>query len=128
MTLLREIDPGLARQLHTPFDILVRNFFDTEAPFNPLTSVKLKHPVDVYEDKNGLHLEVACTGLTKKDVGLNIEGDVLRISYISSFFRKSNCNKTNNNKIKESHPKLVLLNPFYYIIPKKTRYEIKSTI
>ena len=81
MTLLREIDPGLARQLHTPFDILVRNFFDTEAPFNPLTSVKLKHPVDVYEDKNGLHLEVACTGLTKKDVGLTIEGDVLRISY-----------------------------------------------
>ena len=80
-TLLRELDNGLTPRLTTPFDILVRNFFDTEAPFNPLTSVKLKHPVDVYEDKNGLHLEVACTGLAKEDINLNIEGDVLRISY-----------------------------------------------
>ena len=80
-TLMRELDNSLTRQFTTPFDILVRNFFDTEAPFNPLTSVKLKHPVDVYEDKNGLHLEVACTGLAKEDIDLNIEGDVLRISY-----------------------------------------------
>ena len=80
-TLMRELDSSLTRQFTTPFDILVRNFFDTEAPFNPLTSVKLKHPVDVYEDKNGLHLEVACTGLAKEDIDLNIEGDVLRISY-----------------------------------------------
>ena len=64
-TLMRELDNSLTRQFTTPFDILVRNFFDTEAPFNPLTSVKLKHPVDVYEDKDGLHLEVACTGLAK---------------------------------------------------------------
>tara|TARA_R110000787_G_scaffold8268_1_gene27609 strand:- start:157 stop:597 length:441 start_codon:yes stop_codon:yes gene_type:complete len=83
MTLLREIDPGLARRLHTPFDILVRNFFEAETPFNPLTTVKLKHPVDVYEDPKGLHLELACTGLTKKDINLAIEGDVLRISYIN---------------------------------------------
>tara|TARA_B100001778_G_scaffold57423_1_gene44331 strand:+ start:903 stop:1349 length:447 start_codon:yes stop_codon:yes gene_type:complete len=81
MTYLREIEQGLAPRITTPFDILVRNFFDSEAPFNPLTSVKLKHPVDVYEDKDGLHLEVACTGLAKEDINLNIEGDVLRISY-----------------------------------------------
>ena len=80
-TLLRELDNNLTRQFTTPFDILVRNFFDTETPFHPLHSVKLKHPVDVYEDKNGLHLEVACTGLTKEDINLDIEGDVLRISY-----------------------------------------------
>ncbi len=80
-TLMRELDNSLAPKLTTPFDILVRNFFDTEAPFNPLTTVKLKHPVDVYEDKDGLHLEVACTGLSKEDIELNIEGDVLRISY-----------------------------------------------
>ena len=80
-TLLRELDNNLTRQFTTPFDILVRNFFDTETPFHPLHSVKLKHPVDVYEDKDGLHLEVACTGLTKEDINLDIEGDVLRISY-----------------------------------------------
>ena len=80
-TLMRELDNSLAPRLTTPFDILVRNFFDTEAPFNPLHSVKLKHPVDVYENKEGLHLEVACTGLAKDDVSIDIEGDVLRVSY-----------------------------------------------
>jgi HSP20 family molecular chaperone IbpA len=79
--LLRELDNSLAPRLTTPFDILVRNFFDSETPFHPLHSVKLKHPVDVYEDEEGLHLEVACTGLAKKDVTLDIEGDVLRVGY-----------------------------------------------
>lgn len=81
MTYLKEIETGLAPRITSPFDILVRNFFDTETPFHPLHSVKLKHPVDVYEDNNGLHLEIACTGLTKKDVNLNIEGDILKVSY-----------------------------------------------
>ena len=81
MTYLREIEQGLAPRITSPFDILVRNFFNTEEPFHPLQSIKLKHPVDVYEDSDGLHLEVACTGLTKKDVNLDIEGDILRVSY-----------------------------------------------
>jgi HSP20 family molecular chaperone IbpA len=81
MTYLKEIENGLAPRITSPFDILVRNFFDTETPFHPLHSVKLKHPVDVYEDGDGLHLEVACTGLTKEDVLINIEGDILRVSY-----------------------------------------------
>jgi len=81
MTYLKEIENGLAPRITSPFDILVRNFFDTETPFHPLHSVKLKHPVDVYEDSDGLHLEVACTGLTKEDVSINIEGDILRVSY-----------------------------------------------
>ena len=81
MTYLKEIENGLAPRITSPFDILVRNFFDTETPFHPLHSVKLKHPVDVYEDTKGLHLEVACTGLAKEDVDINIEGDILRVSY-----------------------------------------------
>ena len=81
MTYLKELENGLAPRITSPFDILVRNFFDTETPFHPLHAVKLKHPVDVYEDAKGLHLEVACTGLTKEDVSINIEGDILRVSY-----------------------------------------------
>lgn len=81
MTYLRELENGLAPRITSPFDILVRNFFDTETPFHPLQSIKLKHPVDVYEDTDGLHLEVACTGLIKEDVNLNIEGDILKVSY-----------------------------------------------
>lgn len=90
MTYLKEIENGLAPRITSPFDILVRNFFDTETPFHPLHSVKLKHPVDVYEDTKGLHLEVACTGLAKEDVSINIEGDILRVSY-----EKENNNPTN---------------------------------
>ena len=73
MTYLKEIENGLSPRITSPLDIFVRNFFDTETPFHPLHSVKLKHPVDVYENSEGLHLEVACTGLTKEDVSINIE-------------------------------------------------------
>ena len=91
MTYLREItEKGFSPQLTTPFDILVRNFFDTDSPFHPLHSVKLKHPVDVYEDSDGLHLEVACTGLTKEDVFINIEEDILRVSYAKGGDEKTN--------------------------------------
>ena len=84
MTYLKEIENGLVPRITTPLDLFFRNFLDTEAPFQPLQSIKLKHPVDVYEDKDGLHLEVACTGLTKEDVSINVEGDILRLSEIEA--------------------------------------------
>ena len=64
-----------------PFDILVRNFFNSELHFAPVNEAKIQHPVDIYENDEGLHFEVACTGLTKKDIEIGIEGDVLRITY-----------------------------------------------
>ena len=64
-----------------PFDILVRNFFNSEHTFAPIMDAKIQHPVDIYENENGLHFEIACTGLEKKDIEINIEGDVLRVTY-----------------------------------------------
>ena len=64
-----------------PFDILVRNFFNSEHTFAPVFDAKIQHPVDIIETEDGLHFEVACTGLTKKDIEINVEGDILRISY-----------------------------------------------
>ena len=64
-----------------PFDILVRNFFNSEHTFAPVFDAKIQHPVDILETEDGLHFEVACTGLTKKDIEINVEGDILRISY-----------------------------------------------
>jgi len=64
-----------------PFDILVRNFFNSELNFAPVHEAKIQHPVDILETEEGLHFEIACTGLTKKDIEINIEGDVLRITY-----------------------------------------------
>ena len=68
------------RQL-SPFDLLFKDFFKSELNFEPAIEAKISHPVDIYENKNGLHFEVACTGLSKEDVEINIEGDVLKISY-----------------------------------------------
>ena len=65
----------------SPLDVLVKNFFDAQGTFDKPSRPTVTHPIDVYEDKNGLTLEVACTGIDKKDVNINIEGDILRVSY-----------------------------------------------
>ena len=65
----------------SPFDLLFKDFFKSELNFQPAVEAKPSHPVDIFETDKGLHLEVACTGLSKEDVNLNIEGDVLKISY-----------------------------------------------
>ena len=68
----------------SPFDLLFRDFFKSELDFQPAIEAKISHPVDIYENKNGLHFEIACTGLTKSDIEINIEGDILKISYNKS--------------------------------------------
>ena len=68
------------RQL-SPFDLLFKDFFRSDLNFQPATEAKHSHPVDIFETEEGLHFEVACTGLTRKDIELSIEGDILKISY-----------------------------------------------
>ncbi len=71
----------LNRDYASPLDVLVKNFFDSSATFEAPSRPNVTHPIDVFEDENGLTLEVACTGIDKKDVKINIEGDILRLSY-----------------------------------------------
>ena len=66
---------------HTPFDILFRNFFKADETFAPALNSKQPHPLDIYYDHEGLYFEIACTGLTKEDILLEVEGDVLAIVY-----------------------------------------------
>ena len=66
----------------SPLDILVKNFFNAEQEeFQQPNNRILNHPVDIYEDKDGLHFDIACTGLTKKQIELKVEDDVLRVIY-----------------------------------------------
>ena len=65
----------------SPFDILFRDFFKSEAEFAPFNQIKVNHPVDIYEANEGLNIDIACVGLTKKDIDLTIEGDILRVEY-----------------------------------------------
>ena len=64
-----------------PFDILVRNFFQDAGAYRPLAESKLPHPVDIYERDNGLGLDIACTGISKEDIEILIEGNIIRINY-----------------------------------------------
>ena len=66
---------------HTPFDILVKNFFEQDSQFDKVNHRAVNHPVDIWEDKEGLTLEVACVGLNKSDVDVDIEDDILKVSY-----------------------------------------------
>ena len=63
------------------WDILFHNFFFPSSGFGSAATTKQPHPLNIFYDETGLHFEVACTGLTKNDVKLDIEDDILKISY-----------------------------------------------
>lgn len=63
------------------FDILFKNFFNNNSFYAPVVDRKIGHPVDIYENETGLHFEIAGSGLTKEDIKISIEGEVLRVSY-----------------------------------------------
>jgi HSP20 family protein len=77
MTHVNLLDPRFA----SPLDVLVKNFFDKDAIFDKPSRQAVTHPIDVFEDHNGLTFEVACVGLDKKDVNISIEGDILKVSH-----------------------------------------------
>ena len=64
-----------------PFDILVRNFLQTTNRYQPIADSKLPHPVDIYEIGNGLALDIACTGISKEDIEILIEGNIIKVNY-----------------------------------------------
>ena len=77
MTHVNLFDQGFA----SPLDVLVKNFFDKEAIFDKPSRQSVTHPIDVFEDENGLTFEIAGVGLDKKDVKISIESDILKVSY-----------------------------------------------
>ena len=66
----------------TPFDILFRNFFKADEAFAPALNSKQPHPLNIFHDDQGLYFEIACTGLTKKDIKIDIEGNEIKIHYL----------------------------------------------
>ena len=64
-----------------PFDILVRNFFQEAGAYKPLAESKLPQPLDIYERDNGLGIDIACTGISKEDIEILIEGNIIRVNY-----------------------------------------------
>lgn len=71
--------PWAADYTSSTFDILFKDFFNTNSTFVSPIDQKIGHPVDIYENKEGLFFEIAATGLSKQDIKISIEGDILRI-------------------------------------------------
>lgn len=63
------------------FDVLFRDLFNAHSRFGSISEIKIPHPVDIYEHSDGLVFEVACTGLSKSEVNIDIELDVLKVTY-----------------------------------------------
>ena len=67
------------------FDILFHNFFHPSSGFLSARQAKQPHPLNIFYTDDNLHFEVACTGLSKDEVNVNIEDDILKISYKNYF-------------------------------------------
>jgi HSP20 family molecular chaperone IbpA len=66
-----------------PFDIVWKNFFDTNSTFHTFEN-KINYPVDIIETENGLRFELAVVGLSETDLDIQVDGDTLRITYEKS--------------------------------------------
>ena len=80
------------KNVSSTFDILFKDFFNQTSTFISPVDNKIGHPVDIYETKDGLFFEIACTGLNKNDVEINVEGDVLRVTHTSDEKKKDPAN------------------------------------
>jgi len=68
----------------TPFDILVRNFFQDAGNYLPLAESKVPHPVDIYTNDTHLVFDIAATGISKEDIEIQTQNNTLRVNYNKS--------------------------------------------
>ena len=68
----------------TPFDILIRNFFQDASQFTPLAESKVPHPVDIYTTEKSLVFDIACTGISKDELEIQTQSNTLRVNYDKS--------------------------------------------
>ena len=69
------------QRVFSPLDVLVKDFFNKEAEFTKIDNRTVSQPVDIYEDADGLTFEIACTGIPKDLVQIELKGDYLCVKY-----------------------------------------------
>ena len=78
------------QRVFTPLDVLVKDFFNKESQFTKIDNRTVSQPVDIYEDKGGLTFEIACTGIPKDLVQIDLQGDYLCVKYDKSDLPQTN--------------------------------------
>ena len=71
----------LDRSTCEPWDVLFKDFFNTDSFFLPALNAKTSYPVDIYEDEKSLIIEIAAVGLDKEDIMIEEHDNLLSISY-----------------------------------------------
>jgi HSP20 family molecular chaperone IbpA len=70
------------QRVFSPLDVLVKDFFNKEAEFTKIDNRTVNQPVDIYENTDeGLTFEIACTGIPKELVNIELKGDYLCVKY-----------------------------------------------
>jgi|TARA_Y100001937_G_scaffold125257_1_gene191686 HSP20 family protein len=71
----------LQNRMNSAFDILFKDAWgELTNDYVPALNSKIHYPIDIYEYEDGMKLEIACVGLNKSDIDININGDVISIS------------------------------------------------
>ena len=73
----------VSRFFDDPFDLLYKDFFDTNKGFYSFFDIeKISYPVDIKETDNSIEFDIAVVGLDKKDIKIEVkDNDMLCISY-----------------------------------------------
>ena len=77
------------QRVFSPLDVLVKDFFNEKAEFTKIDNRTVNQPVDIYEDEDGLTFEIACTGIPKDLVNIELKGDYLCVKYDKADLPKS---------------------------------------
>lgn len=64
-----------------PWDVLFKDFFNTNSFFAPALNTKSTYPTDIYEDDKSVTIEVAAAGLDKQDIDISEEKGILSVTY-----------------------------------------------
>lgn len=65
----------------SPFEVLMKDFFNTDSLFDKIDDCAVNYPVDIYERDEKLNIEIAAVGLDKEDINITVESDVLKVEY-----------------------------------------------
>ena len=83
-----------------PTDLMFRNLFDSVSSFETAVDAKIKYPLNIIENSDGLEFQFAVIGINKKDIEIEVErGDTLRVTYDKPNIESNDCETEAGNYI-----------------------------
>ena len=64
-----------------PTDLLFKNFFESDSIFRSFAETKPNYPVDIKVTDASIDFDIACVGLSKDDISIDVANNTLRVIY-----------------------------------------------